>query len=68
VSVARARGQRHSAPVEWWYFSGHLSGKDAKGHVHTYGYEYVIFQFLGFGPQPASSTGRAGRSPSQAGS
>jgi predicted secreted hydrolase len=42
----------HSAPVEWWYFSGHLSGKDAKGHVHTYGYEYVIFQFLGLAPQP----------------
>jgi predicted secreted hydrolase len=42
----------HSAPVEWWYFSGHLSGKDAKGHVHAYGYEDVIFQFLGLAPQP----------------
>ena len=42
----------HSAPVEWWYFSGHLSGKEANGHVHTYGYEDVIFKFLGFGPQP----------------
>ena len=40
----------HSGPVEWWYFSGHLSGKDATGHVHTYGYEYVIFQVIGFGP------------------
>ncbi len=42
----------HSSPVEWWYFSGHLSGKDAQGNVHSYGYEYVIFQFLGIGPQP----------------
>jgi len=42
----------HSAPVEWWYFSGHLSGTDAQGHVHTYGYEDVIFQFLGLAPQP----------------
>lgn len=42
----------HSAPVEWWYFSGHLSGKDAKGHSHSYGYEYVIFQILGFTPKP----------------
>lgn len=42
----------HSAPVEWWYFSGHLSGKDATGQVHTYGYEDVIFQFLGLAPQP----------------
>lgn len=42
----------HSAPVEWWYFSGHLSGTDANGHVHTYGYEDVIFQFLGLTPAP----------------
>ena len=42
----------HSSPVEWWYFSGHLSGKDAKGHVQDYGYEYVIFQFLDEGPKP----------------
>jgi predicted secreted hydrolase len=42
----------HAAPVEWWYFSGHLSGKDAHGHVHTYGFEDVVFQFLGLSPQP----------------
>jgi predicted secreted hydrolase len=42
----------HSDSVEWWYFSGHLSGKDAKGRVHTYGYEYVIFQLLGLAPKP----------------
>jgi hypothetical protein len=42
----------HSAPVEWWYFSGRLSGKDAKGHGHSYGYEHVIFQLLGLGPKP----------------
>jgi predicted secreted hydrolase len=42
----------HSGPVEWWYFDGHLSGKDATGHVHTYGYEYVTFQVTAFGPAP----------------
>jgi predicted secreted hydrolase len=42
----------HSAPVEWWYFSGHLSGKDARGGLHTYGYEDVVFQFVGLAPQP----------------
>jgi predicted secreted hydrolase len=42
----------HADPVEWWYFSGHLTGKDAKGVTHTYGYEYVIFQILGLGPAP----------------
>ena len=42
----------HSDPVEWWYFSGHLNGKDAQGKVHTYGYEDVIFQLLGLAPAP----------------
>jgi predicted secreted hydrolase len=42
----------HSAPVEWWYFSGHLSGEDATGHPHAYGYEYVIFQLLGLAAKP----------------
>jgi predicted secreted hydrolase len=42
----------HAAPVEWWYFSGHLSGKDSRRLVHAYGYEYVIFQLLGVEPKP----------------
>jgi predicted secreted hydrolase len=42
----------HSDPDEWWYFSGHLTGVDAAGHVHTYGFEYVTFQFLGLAPEP----------------
>jgi predicted secreted hydrolase len=41
----------HAAPVEWWYFSGHLTGKDAQGQAHAYGYEYVIFQVGGTAPQ-----------------
>jgi predicted secreted hydrolase len=36
----------HSQPVEWWYFSGHLTGVDASGHVHEYGFSYTTFQFL----------------------
>ena len=42
----------HHAPVEWWYFNGHLAGTDAAGHLHCYGFEYVTFQFLGLGPAP----------------
>jgi predicted secreted hydrolase len=42
----------HSAPVEWWYFSGHLTGVDAAGHEHTYGFEYVTFQLLGEAAEP----------------
>src|SRR5580658_3118303 len=42
----------HHAPVEWWYFNGHLAGTDSAGHLHCYGFEYVTFQFLGLGPLP----------------
>jgi predicted secreted hydrolase len=42
----------HNQPTEWWYFNGHLSGIDPSGHVHEYGFEYVIFQFLGIAPEP----------------
>jgi predicted secreted hydrolase len=42
----------HAQPDEWWYFSGHLTGTDPAGHKHTYGFEYVIFQFLDEGPAP----------------
>src|ERR1700677_2164447 len=42
----------HNAPDEWWYFSGHLQGIDAAGHVHSYGFEYVTFQYLGIAPEP----------------
>lgn len=36
----------HSDLNEWWYYTGHLSGIDAAGKVHEYGYELVIFQAL----------------------
>jgi predicted secreted hydrolase len=42
----------HNDPDEWWYFSGHLQGIDAAGHVHSYGFEYVTFQYLDIAPEP----------------
>jgi predicted secreted hydrolase len=42
----------HGDPDEWWYFNGHLQGVDAAGHVHSYGFEFVIFQFLDEAPEP----------------
>jgi predicted secreted hydrolase len=36
----------HHDLTEWWYYTGHLEGKDASGQTHTYGFEYVIFQTL----------------------
>lgn len=51
VTLPKDEG-RHDDAVEWWYFNGHLSGKDADGKLHTYGFEYVTFQFRVFGPTP----------------
>lgn len=42
----------HHDPVEWWYFNGHLSGRDRSGKLHRYGFEDVVFQFFLLGPKP----------------
>jgi predicted secreted hydrolase len=34
----------HNTGLEWWYFTGQLTGKDAKGVVHQYGYELTFFK------------------------
>ena len=36
----------HHDLTEWWYYTGHLSGKDAQGRAHTYGFELTFFQTL----------------------
>lgn len=51
VQLAADEAPHHDA-VEWWYFNGHLTGRDRAGQVHSYGYEYVTFQFIGLGPKP----------------
>ncbi len=51
VTLPRDEGP-HNDAVEWWYFNGHLTGTDAAGKVHTYGFEYVTFQFRLFGSKP----------------
>lgn len=36
----------HQDLTEWWYYTGHLNGKDAQGKPHTYGFELTFFQTL----------------------
>ncbi len=36
----------HHDLTEWWYYTGHLNGKDARGRAHTYGFELTFFQTL----------------------
>lgn len=46
----------HHDLTEWWYYTGHLQGADARGHAHTYGFELTFFQTLrgGFSPYYAA--------------
>lgn len=34
----------HDVKKEWWYYTGHLTGKDAKGETRKYGYELTFFR------------------------
>lgn len=46
----------HNVALEWWYYTGHLSGTDALGKAHSYGYQLTFFRSgLGTGTYPLSS-------------
>ncbi len=36
----------HRDLTEWWYYTGHLSARDASGRQRVYGFELVFFQTL----------------------
>ncbi|EFC85297.1 lipocalin family protein [Parafrankia sp. EUN1f] len=40
------------AGMEWWYFTGHLSGKDVFGKSHSYGFETMVVRNDGLDTAP----------------
>lgn len=36
----------HHDLTEWWYYTGHLAGRDGSGRPHEYGFELTFFQTL----------------------
>jgi predicted secreted hydrolase len=42
VSLPQDESPHPSASTEWWYFTGHLTGKDIFGKSHSYGFEVVF--------------------------
>lgn len=44
----------HNSTIEWWYYTGHLSGRDIFGVTHNYGFQITDFR-LGVGTYPLSS-------------
>ncbi|WP_323123348.1 carotenoid 1,2-hydratase [Burkholderia alba] len=44
----------HDVSLEWWYYTGHLSGTDIFGKTHSYGYQMTFFR-SGLGTFPLAS-------------
>ncbi|WP_307874727.1 lipocalin family protein [Frankia nepalensis] len=40
------------AGMEWWYFTGHLTGKDLFGKTHSYGFETMVVRNDGLDTAP----------------
>ncbi|WP_311983613.1 lipocalin-like domain-containing protein [Parafrankia sp. CH37] len=40
------------AGMEWWYFTGHLTGKDVFGKSHSYGFETMVVRNDGLDTAP----------------
>lgn len=41
--------------MEWWYFTGHLQGKDIFGKSHEYGFEMTMIRMDALGTEPVSA-------------
>jgi predicted secreted hydrolase len=41
--------------MEWWYFTGHLTGTDPLGQVHQYGFELTFIRTNSLGLEPLSA-------------
>jgi len=52
VVLPADEGPHPDAQVEWWYFTGHLTGKDLFWRNHEYGFEVMINKSDPFGTAP----------------
>jgi predicted secreted hydrolase len=42
VSLPKDESPHRPSWTEWWYFTGHLTGTDASGKSHSYGFYYTV--------------------------
>jgi predicted secreted hydrolase len=54
VSLPADESPHPSAGMEWWYFTGHLTGKDIFGGSHSYGFETMVTRNDGLNTAPSS--------------
>lgn len=55
VSLPADESPHVSAGMEWWYITGHLSGKDLAGKTHSYGFETLINRVDGLSTAPVAT-------------
>ena len=54
VSLPGDEGPHTSSSMEWWYFTGHLTGTDIFGGKHSYGFELTFIR-LNEGIEPLAA-------------
>lgn len=55
VVFPQDEGPHPDIPIEWWYFTGHLEGKDLFGRTHLYGFEVMINRSDALGTEPKAA-------------
>jgi len=55
VSLPKDEGPHPSSSMEWWYFTGHLTGTDPAGKVHQYGFELTFIRTNSLGLEPLAA-------------
>jgi predicted secreted hydrolase len=55
VNIPADEGPHANAPMEWWYFTGHLSGKDLFGGKHDYGFELTFIRIDALNSAPSAA-------------
>lgn len=55
VSLPADESPHRDASMEWWYFTGHLAGRDAFGRPHEYGFELTMIRMDALATEPLAA-------------
>ena len=52
VVIPRDEAPHPNDSMEWWYFTGHVTGEDPSGKTHSYGFELTFIRMDAIGLEP----------------
>lgn len=55
VSLPADESPHRDASMEWWYFTGHLEGRDVFGRFHEYGFELTMIRMDALATEPLAA-------------